>query len=557
MGEYQDTHIFDTVDEINHKYFLPHIQRSFVWKEDQIIRLFDSLLRGYPIGTFLFWVDKSGDVRKRKFIENYYKKYSKDFNIEKMGLEDTSQSRDVTLVLDGQQRLQSLFIAIKGKYEDKELYINLLSGEKENEDGILYEFKFFKIPTDNDRKALWIKVKDIVNKFNKKGVLVSDVKRELLHSMNVDTIKEGIIEKNLERLKNAFISDRRLSYYDEKEENYEKVFDIFVRVNSGGTPLSKSDLLFSFIKLKWETFEAEKEFPNLLEGINSNEQFEFDVDFILKTSLVLIDFPVKYAVKTFTGEKGKEISKKIESNWGSINEKISTVIDLIRDNFKINNKKLLPSNNALIPLIYYSFKKNKKSISDFDEDDKKIIKNWLLNILLSGTFSGQSDNFLEKARKIIDENISFDKFPAKAINAEFESLRKITEVNEAILGEISYRTTQSCLLLYLIYPYGVNFKPSNNANYPQQDHIFSINELETFGYAASEINRIGNIRLVTSCANKRKLATPYKNWIETESPDEIKLTLIPDKPESWNLTNYKSFVEKREQMILEKVKKAL
>ncbi|CAG0967243.1 hypothetical protein METP3_01221 [Methanosarcinales archaeon] len=555
MGEYQDTHILDIVDEINHKYFLPHIQRSFVWKEDQIVRLFDSLLRGYPIGTFLFWVDKSGEIRKRKFIENYYKKYSKDFNIKKLGLEDTSQSRDVTLVLDGQQRLQSLFIAMKGKYEDKELYLNLLSGENENEDGIIYEFKFFKIPTNIDGKAIWIKVKDIVNKFNRKGVLVSDVKRELSHTMGVDVTKEGIIEKNIERLKNAFISDRRLSYYDEKEENYEKVFDIFVRVNSGGTPLSKSDLLFSFIKLKWETFEAEKEFPNLLEEINSNEQFEFDVDFVLKTSLVLMEIPVKYTVKTFTGEKGKEIAKKIESNWGTIKETITTVVDLIRDYFRIENKKLLPSNNALIPIIYYSFKKNKKSNSDFDDDDKKIIKNWLLNILLSGTFSGQSDNFLEKSRKIIDDNLSFGKFPAKEINAEFKSLKKITEVNEEILKEISYGTPQSCLLLYLIYPYGVNFKPSNNANYPQQDHIFSKNELKTYG--ESDINRIGNIRLVTSCANKRKLATPYNEWIKTESPDELKLTLIPDNPESWSLTNYKSFVEKREQMILEKVKEAL
>ena len=124
-GEYQDDHILDIVEEINDKYFLPHIQRPFVWREDQMIRLFDSLLRGYPIGTFLFWRTKDDNVRRRKFIDIYFKKYSKDFNIEKLRLEDASTREDRILVLDGQQRLQSLFIALNGKYDAKELYFNL------------------------------------------------------------------------------------------------------------------------------------------------------------------------------------------------------------------------------------------------------------------------------------------------------------------------------------------------------------------------------------------------------------------------------------------------
>jgi len=555
MGEYQDAHISDIVEEINDKYFLPNIQRAFVWKEDQIVRLFDSLLRGYPIGTFLFWRTKDNNVRRRKFINNYYKKYSKDFNIKKLGLEDTSSRSDIILVLDGQQRLQSLFIALKGKYEDKELYFNVLSGEKENDDGILYEFKFFKSPPKTTDKNLWIKVKDIISKFNKKGALVSDAKKEILSTYGLDSVYESVIERNLELLKNALISDRRLSYYDEKEEDYEKVFDIFVRVNSGGTPLSKSDLLFSFIKLKWKEFEAEKEFPDLLERINGNDQFDFDVDFILKTSLVLIGSPVRYTVKTFTGEKGKEIAQNIENNWEDIKSSITTVVDLIRDEFRINNKKLLSSKNALIPVIYYSHIKNKKSKSSFDDEDKRIIRNWLLNILLSGTFSGQSDNLLEKARKIID-NLSPEKFPAKEINSEFPHGKK-TEVDEEIIKDISYRSPESYLLLYLASPYGIEFKPSNDANYPQQDHIFSQDELKKAGYDKDEINQIGNIRLVPKDANQRKLSTPYKDWIKNASSKELELALIPDKPEDWDVDNYKIFVQKREGIILRKIKEVL
>lgn len=555
MGEYQDAHILDIVDKINQNYFLPNIQRAFVWKEEQIIKLFDSLLRGYPIGTFLFWSTKDNNIRRRKFINNYYKKYSKDFNIKKLGLEDTSSPRDIILVLDGQQRLQSLFIALKGKYEDKELFFNVLSGEKENENGIVYEFKFLKSPPKATNKSLWIKVKDIISRFDKKRALVSEVKKEILVTYDLSSEYEGIIERNLELLKNALITDKRLSYYDEKEEDYEKIFDIFVRVNSGGTPLSKSDLLFSFIKLKWKRLEAEKEFPDLLERINGNDQFDFDVDFILKTSLVLIGSSVRYTVKTFSGEKGKEIAQKIEGIWEEIKSSITTVVDLIRDEFKINNKKLLPSKNALIPIIYYSYRKNKKSKSTFDDEDKHVIRNWLLNILLSGTFSGQSDNLLERSRKIIDE-LSMEKFPGKEINSAFPRGKK-TEVDEEIIKDISYRSPESYLLLYLASPYGVEFKPSNDANYPQQDHIFSQDELKKAGYDKDEINQIGNIRLVPKDANQRKLSTPYKDWIQSASAKELELALIPDTPENWNVTNYKKFVRRREKIILEKIKEVL
>ena len=554
MGEYQDEHISDIVEEINDKYFLPNIQRTFVWKESQIVKLFDSLLRGYPIGTFLFWETKDENIRVRKFIDIYYKKYNKDFNIEKLRLEVKSAQRNNTLVLDGQQRLQSLFIALRGTYDDKELYFNLLSNGKEDDDGIIYEFKFFKNPPVTSEKALWVKLKDIVNKLSKKGTRISEVRRNISNTHDIDEKYEGIIEDNLNDLKNALISDRRLSYYDEKEDDYEKVFDIFVRVNSGGTPLSKSDLLFSFIKLKWKEFEAEKEFPNLLEKINGNEQFEFDVDFILKSSLVLIGSPVKYTVKTFTGKKGKDIAEKIETNWEKIKESITSVVDLISGGFGINNKKLLSSRNALIPIIYYAYKKNKKSKSDFDDEDKNVILDWLINILLCGTFSGQSDSLLEKARKTID--LSFSKYPAKEINAEFPSGKK-TVIDTEILKDISYGSPEIYLTLYFVYPYGQDFRSSNDANYPEKDHIFSRDELKKAGYSAEEINRIGNIRLFGSRANKQKLNTPYKDWIKEAAPEEIKLCLIPNNPIDWDVSKYKDFVKEREELILKKVKETL
>jgi hypothetical protein len=555
LGEYEDERILDTLEEINENYFLPHIQRPFVWKEDQIVRLFDSLLRGYPIGTFLFWTTKDLGVRRRKFMDNFYKKYTKDFNIEKLGLEDTDNTRkDITLVLDGQQRLQSLFVALTGKYEGKELYFDVLSGEKEDDEGILFKFDFLKKPKTNG-ESLWVSAKDLLAKLGKEKKHFTEATDELLSAVGADPSKRKIVSTNVENFYRALISDKKITYFPEKEEKPERVFDIFVRVNSGGTQLSKSDLLFSFIKLKWKKYEAEKAFPDLLEKINGNEQFDFDIDFVLKTSIVLLGFPPKYSVKTFTGQKGDEIAGKIEDNWPEISSSITCVVDLVRDRFRICNKKLLSSNNALIPIIYYSHKTKKKAYNSYVEEDKRSIRNWLLNALLAGSFGGHSDNVIDRARKTIDD-LNPKIFPSKQVNVAFKGLRQSTEVSKEILDDLSYRTPESYLLLYLIYPYDINFHPSNDANYPEQDHIFSHHELEA-NYSEGEINRIGNLRLITTNANRVKSGTPYAEWIDKENPKELELTLIPGDPRDWSVKNYKEFVQKREEEILKKIAQAL
>lgn len=555
LGQYKDEHIRDVLEGINEEYFLPHIQRAFVWKEEQIKKLFDSLLRGYPIGTFLFWITKDAQVRRRKFLANFYKKYSKNFNIEKLGLEDTAFRKDITLVLDGQQRLQSLFVALKGKYEDRELYFDLLSGETEDEEGVLYKFDFFRNQPKNNSDHFWLKAKDLLAKLvGEKSDDEVDVSDELSVSFE-DPAKRKTVRRNASRFLRALAVENNLSYYSEATQVPEKVFDIFVRVNSFGTPLSKSDLLFSFIKLKWKKFEAEKAFPDLLERINGSEQFDFDVDFILKTSVVLLKFPARYTIKTFTGSKGKEIAEKMEENWRQISRSITSVVDLIRDEFKITNRRLLPSNNALVPIVYYAHIKNKTSKSSFDREDKEIIKNWLVNALLCGAFSGHSDTLLDKARKTIEESHA-KRFPAKEINVEFRALQRITEVTKNIIKSIGYGEPESYLLLYLIYPHGTNFRPSSDANYPEQDHIFSHHELEAY-YDECEINRIGNLRLVTLNANRRKSDTPYKEWIQKEKKEELKLTLIPGKPSDWKVQNFSKFVQKREDEILRRIGRSL
>ncbi len=170
MGVFLDKSIKDVVDELNVRYFLPDIQHEYVWlkkaDEKKIEQLFDSILRGYPIGSFLFWKLQKEDIAKSdeqdsdklnfqlyQFITNYDER--KPHN-EKIRIEQIRRD-DLYIVLDGQQRLTSLYIGLKGTrtlkkknakinnpnaYEEKRLYLNLKHQPNMDNPEDNYQFEF-------------------------------------------------------------------------------------------------------------------------------------------------------------------------------------------------------------------------------------------------------------------------------------------------------------------------------------------------------------------------------------------------------------------------------
>lgn len=167
--------IKDAIEKItNNKYVLPAIQREFVWEPEQIETLFDSIMQGYPVGTFLFWnvgKEQIKDFDFYEFLRNYHEKNS--VHNKKIDLRGTNE---VTAVLDGQQRLTSIYIGLKGTYAkrqkhkkrnndnaypEKKLYLNLLS-ESEDIDK-KYDFRFL-VPSEvkNDENSYWFEVGEIL-----------------------------------------------------------------------------------------------------------------------------------------------------------------------------------------------------------------------------------------------------------------------------------------------------------------------------------------------------------------------------------------------------------
>jgi uncharacterized protein with ParB-like and HNH nuclease domain len=118
MGYKAET-VSATVSHLNFNFFLPAIQREFVWSTDKVIQLFDSLMRGYPISSFLYWELKPENRDKwqvYRFVENAREGGSHN------ELANTDGVQQLTLVLDGQQRLTSLLLGLKGTYTIKKKY---------------------------------------------------------------------------------------------------------------------------------------------------------------------------------------------------------------------------------------------------------------------------------------------------------------------------------------------------------------------------------------------------------------------------------------------------
>jgi len=556
---YLPMRISEAVNQINVKYFLPHIQREMVWEQKQMIKLFDSLMRGYPISTFLFWkIDQKAarNISKLEFIKDYQKGASKNQH-------NGDSSRDeYCLVLDGQQRLQAFYIALKGSYNQKELFFNALSKkpideEEEDDEEIIFETKFMKsrkqyvLEDGSDKSAgekkLWIKLKAF-------GLLDKDslydfadiVQKE--HGNSLYANEARLVDKNLKEMNRIIMDVETIFFFQEIDNDYDRVLDIFIRTNSSGTKLSKSDLLFSMIKLKWSN-DAYDEFNNLTAKINRQGDFDFDNDFILKTALVLIGTDIKYKVENFNDAN----IQLIEDKWDNIKASITCVVDFARDYAGITTKKMLPSKNALIPLINYTYTNNIRTYESDKEgmrENKQLMRAWLYNALLATIFSGQTDEVLRKCRECISMNKS-GLFPAQLINASLPR-GKVAFLKFEDFSKIEYADNESFFALGILQP-EINPNPVADRNRPHKDHIFPMDLVKTH-YSDEMINNIGNLQLLTSTENEAKKAMPFDEWIKTRDERFIEKHFIPKDKTLWRTDKFSEFVEARKKLMYDEIK---
>jgi len=570
---YKSDTVASVIKRLNSQYFLPAIQREFIWNINQIVSLFDSIMRGYPISSFLFWEIEEGNRDKYqiyKFAENA--NYGGTHN----ELASVDGVHDMSLVLDGQQRLTSLLIGIKGTYTIKKkyrrwedpsawvkqrLYLDLFKDpKKEPEDGeagIHYGFAFFENQPANDTVHHWFRVGRILD-FNDEDRFY-EFRQEEKEKLPEDITKAqlALFDRNLERLYRAIWKDDVISYHRETDQDDDRVLDIFVRANEGGTKLSKSHLLLSMVTYKWKDINAREEINGFAERLNNDlaRRNDLDVDFIMKSCLVLSDLPVAYKVRNFNDQN----LSLIQANWDSIKDALERAVDLT-NTFGIDRDTLTAA-NALIPIAYYLYKSPDITLrgeSQFDVRNAATVRQWFIISLLNGVFGGSSDSILTSIRTTLKKQPDSE-FPIDELNKEIAKAGRKSYFDQQSIEDFlgtSYAQQLAFLSLSLLYE-------DNNwgAMIYHKDHIFpqymfTWKHMREAGFNREEWNNynelmdyLGNLELLISSENQEKPKMPFEKWIRTRDGSFKRRHLIPDNPELYRFENFEAFLEERERMI--------
>ncbi len=569
--------IAEVMNDISkNKYVLPSIQRDYVWSTEQIETLFDSLMQDYPIGPFLFW-----EIDKSRLQDYVFYEFLKDYN-EKNNSQikriDLRGSDGVTAVLDGQQRLTSLYIGLKGSYAYRlkykkrknenaypirHLYLNLLDDAKD--EGNKYDFCFMtdeEVKTSTD--GYWFRVGDVLSMtdYGEASLYVVenvsyDDKENPQYSK--EKIKHAI--NTLQKLFNIIHKEKTLSYYRERAAELDKVLNIFIRVNSGGTVLTYSDLLLSIASAQWQNHEAKKEINDFVEEVNSiGGGFRINKDFVLKSALVLTDFSnIAFRVDNFN----KPHMMKIEENWEKIKQAIRQAFYLV-SSFGFSGETLM-SNNALIPISYYLLTIGMPDNfveSGSTRNNRNKIKKWLIMSLLKKAFSGQPDNVIRPIRDIIRDN-GINEFPFTQIVDRFKGTNKSIQFTEDDIDEyllkLKYGKSETLSTLMLLYP-SLDF-----SNKFHEDHMYpkskfrkpylrkmGVQEKDLDTYIES-VNDISNLQLLPAQINEEKLNTDFDIWFNAQHITEtskIQYRIIHYLPEmDYTYPNFLDFLESRKQLL--------
>ncbi|MFF0314263.1 DUF262 domain-containing protein [Micromonospora sp. NPDC005252] len=547
---------------------LPAIQRSFVWNDDQMCRLFDSILRGYPIGSFLSWrvqPETSGQFRFYEFMREYHEKdnrHSREL--------DLPPGQAVTALLDGQQRLTSLNVALRGSYASRvrygrhnqaksfparRLHLNVLKNAGENDRGMTYDFRMLAEPVTqpSDGSAYWFPVYRLFEMTNfgaLMGVLASHGLGNNAHAATV-----------IGDLFNAIHSEHTLHFYEESSQDIDKVLDIFIRVNSGGTVLSQSDLLLSIATAQWDKRDARKEIQSLVDTLNGPDQrFWFSKDVVLKSGLMLTGVAdVGFKVRNFN----RDNMARLEEQWDDVSSALTVAAGLLGD-FGLSSTTLT-ANSVLIPIAYYVHRRGldeRYRERPAERNDRAAIRSWVIRSLLkSGVWGSGLDTLLRELREVINKH-GADSFPVAQLEARMAARGKaLTFTPEEVedLMQWQYGGVGTFPVLAMLFPH------VNTRNNHHVDHVFPRSLLTTpklkkhRSFTEEQLDdaiwyrdSLANLQLIEGAENIAKKDRLPEKWARATMTDEayasyLQLNALPGLPTS--LDDYLGWCEQRHHLL--------
>ncbi|KII76126.1 DUF262 domain-containing protein [Vibrio renipiscarius] len=512
----------------DNSYLLPAMQRPYVWEKSDAIKLFNSIYKGFPIGTSLLWETKSSGDRKLGANRVYKIPFAKTESNHLYEM-PVQEGQDITLVLDGQQRLTTMNIALNGYWESK----------KEER-----EKMFFNMDVEPSNKSkLPFVIADSVDGDN--YIPCHDIMKWKTRDLFEEYVSINNISltlnwhKNINNLYSRIWVDEAFCYGECKAETMGDAVDIFVVSNSSGKSLDMTDLIMAYLSTSWDTIDAKNEVKTLVSELNKkfNKSKPFSTKSILKIFLCVSKDEKGNLLPSSTSNILKSLDadliKRLENQWIHYRKSIFDVCTLI-ERWGLAKAGLLKSTNAVIPVLLWLMKNNVDITSETKDvaQNLELARRWLLMSLINGVFGGQSDSAIADTRKtILESNADSLAFPLAGLLKDGVKHGKYAFYNESdimsFLSNLEYSKDNSTISLLLYLVRGSYFKGIDRDTAYHLDHIFSKSDNPLVF-----INNIGNIQLLPSKDNQKKSNRhPKMLWNSDNYGDEfLEMNILPVNP---------------------------
>lgn len=514
------------LDHIDNGYMaLPEFQRGFVWNRDQVRALFDSLYRRHPIGGLLVWATSAERATHRG--------------------EGELAPGIVKLLLDGQQRITSLYGVIRGKAP------NFFEGNRQTFTGLRFHledetFAFYQ-PLKMQGDPLWVDVTELMQQ-GYKGLGTCITRLAAVPEL---AAQSAVYPERLAKLlgiTDILIHAEEITGLD---KTLDVVVDIFNRVNSGGTKLSKGDLALAKICADWP-----KARDTMKEHLNAWQEqgYNFGMDWLLRSVNTVITGEAKFQ---FLHDKD---AKTVQDGLARTARHINTCLNMISGRLGLDHDQVLFGRFGIPVMVRYLDKEQKLTGKAWDK-----LLFWYAQAGMWGRFSGSTESFIDKDLAAL-ENTS------QGLDALLEQLRLWNGGLRAEPGHFSSWSLGARFypVLYMLtrmgaardWGLGVELKAHMLGKMSRLEvhHIFPKAQLYNNKYSRSEVNALANFCFLTKETNLDISATPPEEYfprVEAAHPGALASQWIPSDTTLWKIQNYRDFLHARQQLLAQELEKRM
>ena len=507
------TRLSTLLDEIDSGVvLLPEFQRGYVWNRDQVRGLMRSLYRAYPVGGLLVWETSSEDITVR-------------------GAAAGSGTRQ--LLLDGQQRITSLYGVIRGTPPP------FFEGDKSSFTGLHFNvetesFEFYA-PTKMAGDSTWVNVTELFSKGPTKYL-------RAFPDVDDDTLDLYIDRLNrITQIANRDFNSEKITGAG---KTVDEVVDIFNKVNSGGTKLSKGDLALAKLCAEWP--DARKELRDNLDRWKK-AGFRFSLDWLLRNATAVATGRALFSSLTDVSAPDFEVA------LGKSVNHIGTFLDAASGRLGLDHDRVLMGRYAT-PVITRLLQLNGGGFTDGAHRDKVLY--WYVHSALWGRFSGSTETYLQQDYEAVERG---------GVDALIATLERVRGGRLAIGPDDfagSTRGSRFYPLLYLLtrvdgardFGSGLELRAEllGKLTSLQVHHIFPKALLRKRGFDRNEINALANFCFLTQDTNiKIGMRDPaeYLPEVQAKHPGVLESQWIPTDPDLWRIERYSDFLAARRELL--------